>query len=300
METRIGISGWRYPPWRGVFYPPGLPQKDELAYASRRLNSIEINGTFYSMQRPSSFRHWHDATPETFLFAVKGPRYITHIRRLRDAEAPLGNFYASGVLHLGRKLGPFLWQLPPSFRFEEDRMDAFFALLPRTVGEAARLARKADRAKPDLPRGARGSDAPLRHAVEVRHASFENPAFIALLRRHGLALVFADTAGKWPYLEDITADFLYLRLHGEEEIYRSGYDDASLRWWARRIALWSAGKEPQDAFTVSEEPAPARPRDVHVYFDNDVKVRAPFDARRLAGFLGTVPGSRAAAAARSD
>lgn len=300
METRIGISGWRYAPWRGVFYPPGLPQKDELAYASRQLNSIEINGTFYSMQRPSSFRRWHDATPEGFRFAVKGPRYITHIRRLREVEAPLGNFYASGVLHLGKKLGPFLWQFPPSFRFERERMAPFFARLPRTVGEAARLARKADRAKPDLPLGTGGSEAPLRHAVEVRHASFENPDFVALLRKHGLALVFADTAGKWPYMEDLTADFLYLRLHGEEEIYRSGYDDVSLRWWARRIVLWRAGKEPKDAFTVSEKTLPPRPRDVHVYFDNDIKVRAPFDARRLAGFLGAVPQNHAAAAARSD
>lgn len=281
METRIGISGWRYEPWRSVFYPPKLPQAKELWFASRKVTSIEINGSFYSLQSPESYKKWAESTPEDFVFSVKGPRYVTHIRRLKNVESPLANFFGSGVLHLGEKLGPFLWQFPPLFLFREELFEDFFKLLPRTVGEAVELTSKADRVEPDYPQSAPSSDAPLRHAIEVRHESFLNPDFISLLRRHNIALVFADTAGRWPYMEDLTSDFLYIRLHGEEEIYASGYDDASLEFWAERIRLWRSGRQPKDALTMSDE-APARtPRDVFVYFDNDVKVHAPFNAISL-------------------
>ncbi len=198
-QIRIGISGWRYDGWRGVFYPSNLPQYKELYFASRRVNSIEINGSFYSLQTPESYRSWYRQTPEKFVFAVKGGRYITHIRRLKEVRGALGNFFASGVLHLREKLGPFLWQFPPNFRFDEDRIEEFFRLLPRTFGEAAHLSRAADRIEPDFPEEASGSKQGIRHAMEVRHPSFENPDFVDLLRHQNIALVFADTAGRWPY-----------------------------------------------------------------------------------------------------
>jgi uncharacterized protein YecE (DUF72 family) len=290
-RIRIGISGWRYPPWRGVFYPPGLPQRSELSFASRALSSIEINGSFYSLQRPESYAAWRDASPPGFVFIVKGNRYITHILRLRDVEEPLANVFASGVLRLEEKLGPFLWQFPPSFRFDPVLMDRFLSLLPRSAEQALALARR---------RGPRmkgrawlkiDQDRPLRHAVEVRNDSFRDPAFIRLLRRRRAALVVADTAGKWPYLEDVTADFLYLRLHGDEEIYKSGYTPAALDRWAARIRRWSEGGQPSDAALVVPGPTPPRAsRNVYCYFDNDVKVRAPFDARALIDRLGLARG----------
>jgi uncharacterized protein YecE (DUF72 family) len=283
MEMRIGISGWRYPPWRKVFYPKKLPQRLELHYASRELNSIEINGSFYSLQSPESYRKWHDETPEDFIFSVKGNRYITHIRRLQDTRPLLANFFGSGVLHLRRKLGPFLWQLPPSLRYDPERIEAFFRQLPRSFAQASRLSQSADRVDPDLP-----DPLPrrrLRHALEVRHHSFEDPGFVELARKHDVAIVFADTAGKWPYIEDLTSDFVYARLHGEMELYKSGYDEASLRWWARRIKLWQAGRQPKDAMTASSAKPVRLKRDIYVYFDNDMKVRAPFDAARLVKML---------------
>ncbi|HSN18640.1 MAG TPA: DUF72 domain-containing protein [Gammaproteobacteria bacterium] len=279
METRIGISGWRYAPWRGVFYPKKLAQRLELHYASRQVNSIEINGSFYSLQRPESFQKWHDDVPDDFVFSVKGNRYITHIRRLQETGPLLANFFASGVLHLRRKLGPILWQLPPSFPYDHDRIEDFFQRLPRTFFQAAKLAKTADFIKADLP-----DPLPrrrLRHALEVRHHSFETPEFVEQARRHDVANVFADTAGKWPYFEDVTSDFVYARLHGEIELYKSGYDDGSLRWWAKRILAWQAGSQAHDAVTVSADKPKRMKRDAYVYFDNDVKVRAPFDAARL-------------------
>lgn len=285
METRIGISGWRYPPWRGDFYPKDLVQKDELFYASRQVSSIEINGSFYATQSPSSYKAWFKATPDDFCFSVKGPRYITHIRRLKDVRLPLANFFASGVLHLKNKLGPFLWQFSPSFRFDEERIEEFFKMLPRNFKEAVQLAKTADRVEPDFPDDVSTSSQPIRHAMEVRHHSFENPDFIKLLRKYNIALVLADTAGRWPYMEDVTSDFMYLRLHGDEELYASGYDDATLNWWADRIKLWRAGKEPPDALDISDENFKKNPKDVFIYFDNDVKVRAPYDARSLMKLL---------------
>jgi uncharacterized protein YecE (DUF72 family) len=285
-RIRIGISGWRYAGWRGVFYPKGLTQRRELAFAAECFDSIEINGSFYSLQRPDSWRRWSADVPKGFVFAVKGPRYITHMRRLRDIESPLANFFASGVLRLGGKLGPILWQFPPQLRFDPPRWRRFLGLLPRTLAEAAACAQghdarvRASEIPRDLPRRR------LRHAVEIRHDSFCCEEFIALLRRHGVALVVADSARKFPLLEDVTAGFVYVRLHGAEELYASGYDDAALRHWARRIRAWSAGREPRGTRRASRKAAPARSRrDVYCSFDTDAKVKAPFDAQRLRGML---------------
>ncbi len=283
-KARIGISGWRYAPWRGVFYPPDLPQKQELAHASRQLASIEINGSFYSLQRPSSYMRWREDTPRGFVFAVKAPRYITHVRRLRNVEEGLANFFASGVLCLREKLGPILWQLPPNLRYREEVLEDFLRQLPSDTEQAAALARRhgdlrKDRMAWDIDRRRR-----LRHAMEVRHESFRDPAFVAQLRRHGVALVVADTAGRWPLLEDVTAGFMYLRLHGDEELYASGYSPSALRAWARRLHAWMEGSQPRDARLAAPDTKPParKSRDVYVYFDNDQKVHAPFDAMALA------------------
>lgn len=297
-QVRIGISGWTYAPWRGVFYPQGLPRRRELEYASRRFRSIEINGTFYRLQRPADFRRWFEETPEDFVFAVKGARYITHMRRMKDAETALANFLASGLLRLEGKLGPILWQLPPRFRFDEARLEEFLALLPRDSVAAARLAARHDARLDGRAWTETDRRRPLRHALEVRHESFRTPRFIDLLRRHGVALVFADAVA-WPYMEDVTSDLVYLRLHGSEELYASGYSDAALDRWADRVRRWVAGGEPDDAVRTagSAPPAPGG-REVHVYFDNDAKVRAPFDAMGLARRINAGRQNRPAAAAR--
>lgn len=279
----IGISGWRYRPWRGVFYPEGLAQSRELEFASRQLPSIELNGSFYSLQRPSSYAAWYAATPPGFVFSHKGNRYLTHILRLGDGIEPaLANVMASGVFALKEKLGPFLWQLPPNFRFDAGRLERFFQLLPRDLHNAQALAR---RHEPRMNgRVALDIDAnhKLRHALEIRHESFNDPAFVALLRKYKVALVVADTAGKWPDYEDVTADFMYIRLHGAEELYASGYDDAALEHWAARIRAWAGGGQPAGARLISDQPPPRRAsRDIYCYFDNDIKVRAPFDAQNL-------------------
>jgi uncharacterized protein YecE (DUF72 family) len=290
-DVRIGISGWTYPPWRGVFYPPDLPHRSELEFAASRMNSVEINGSFYSLQRPSSYRSWFEQTPDDFVFAVKGGRFITHMKKLAGVDTPLANFFGSGVLALENKLGPLLWQLPPMLGFDPDRLAAFFERLPRTTGEAARLAERHDGR---LRHGAvttTAVDRPLRHALEIRHGSYVTPGFVELLRAHDVALVVADTAGKWPFLEDLTSNFVYARLHGSQELYVSGYDDQALDWWAARVRAWVSGGSSSDARTVGP-PVDPRPdgRDVFVYFDNDVKVRAPFDAMGLAARVGATPG----------
>ena len=267
--VRSGISGWLYPPWRGVFYPPGLPHRRELEYASRRLSTVEINGSFYSLQRPDSYRNWREQTPDGFIFAVKGGRFITHMKKLRDVEVPLANFFASGVLALREKLGPVLWQLPPSLGFDADRLADFFARLPRSTGEAAWLARRHDERLTNRSLTDIDADRPLRHALEVRHKSFETPAFLDLLREHHIAVVIADTAGKWPLIKQVTTDFAYLRLHGDKELYVSGYTDEAIDAWAAMIRTFAGDG-----------------RDVYVYFDNDAKVHAPFNAICLAEKLG--------------
>jgi uncharacterized protein YecE (DUF72 family) len=286
-RIRIGISGWRYEPWRGVFYPVKLAQRRELEFASRMMETIEINGSFYSLQRPEFYAAWRDETPDGFVFAVKGPRYITHMRKLKDVEAPLANFFASGVFALGAKLGPILWQFPPMLPFLEDRFDAFFSMLPRNTEAALALARRHDHRVEGRALLSIDRRRPLRHAVEIRHPSFVDERFVRLLRRHRVALVVADTAGRWPLCEDLTSDLVYLRLHGDEELYASGYGDAALEHWARRIRAWAEGSQAADARLITAKAAPRRAaRDVYVYFDNDVKVHAPYDAAVLMRKLG--------------
>ena len=261
---RVGISGWRYEPWRGVFYPEGLPQRRELEYAALHFPTVEINGSFYSLQRPESYRQWHQATPASFVYAIKGSRYITHLLRLKNIEKPLANFFASGLLDLKEKLGPFLWQLPPQLAYERPRLEAFFARLPCDTVEALALARRRDSRMTGRARLAIDARRALRHAVEVRHPSFMSADFIALARAYGVAIVVADTAGKWPKIFHVTSDFVYVRLHGDVKIYTSGYTSRALARWARLIRNWD-----EDG------------RDVYVYFDNDVKVKAPYDALSL-------------------
>jgi uncharacterized protein YecE (DUF72 family) len=280
-RVRIGISGWRYAPWRGIFYPEDLLQRRELWFASRRFSTIEINGSFYSLQRPEYYERWHRETPRGFIFSVKGHRYITHLRRLHEIEKPLANFFASGLFALGEKLGPLLWQFPPSFHYDPALMEAFFAQLPRDLKEAQRLARGREPWMKGRTCLAIERNRPMRHAVEIRHDSFLQESFPALLRKYGIALVTADTAGKWPQREDVTTDFIYLRLHGDKEIYASGYTRPALRRWARRIAAWRSGGEPRDAQRISPLHPKRRRRDVYCYFDNDIKVKAPYDAETL-------------------
>ncbi|EID54882.1 DUF72 domain-containing protein [Saccharomonospora xinjiangensis] len=268
-EIRVGTSGWIYPAWRGEFYPKGLPKRRELEYLSRRVNTVEINGSFYSLQRPQRYLRWKSATPDDFRFAVKGGRFITHMRQLRGVEAALANFFASGVLALDDKLGPVLWQLPPRLPFDAARLASFFALLPRSTGEAAALATRHDEKVTFEPYTEVRTNRRLRHALEVRHPSFTDPRFPELVRAHDIALVVADTAGTWPYLEETTSDLVYIRLHGDVELYSSGYSDAALREWAGKIRRWRA-----------------QGHDVYVYFDNDVNVKAPGDAMALADELG--------------
>jgi uncharacterized protein YecE (DUF72 family) len=283
-DIRIGISGWRYKPWRGVFYPKDLTQKRELAFAAENFRSVEINGTFYSLQIPTSFERWAAETPPDFVFAVKGPRYITHMLKLKNVDAALANFFASGLLRLGKKLGPILWQLPPNFRFDLARLESFFKLLPRDTEEAATIARRHEKwltkKRTDTEPQARTT---LRHALEIRHPSFLTKEFVDLLRAHNIALVCADTV-EWPRRMDITSDFIYVRLHGSEVLYASGYGDDDLDVWANRVVAWAAGNQPSDnesEWITDRAPRKRARRDVYVYFDNDAKVRAPFDAKNL-------------------
>ena len=282
MKTRalIGISGWRYTPWRGEFYPEGLPEREELAYAAALFPTIELNGSFYSLQRPEYYERWYAEVPEEFVFAIKGSRYITHMLRLERAETALANFFASGLLALKHKLGPFLWQLPPTLKFDRARIERFLAMLPRSTRVAAKLARGHDARVAGRSYLHAGEDRELRHALEVRHPTFATPELIELLREQGVGLVVADTAGRWPFLEDVTADFVYVRLHGDVKLYESGYTDAALEQWAERIRAWRDGRKPP-ASTLTAPAARARRRDVYVYFDNDIKVHAPYDALNL-------------------
>lgn len=288
-HVHIGISGWRYKGWRGKFYPPRLLQRCELQYAAKRFGSIEINGTHYSLQRPKSFTQWRDETPKGFVFAVKGSRFITHMKKLRGVDEALANFFAQGVLALGEKLGPVLWQLPPSMKFNVGQLSDFFSKLPRTTEEAAALAH-------DHSPKLKGRSflqvlkkQPVRHCLEIRHESFACEEFIALVRKYDVGLVVADTV-EWPLLFDVTSDFVYCRLHGSEQLYASGYGDTALDTWADRVAQWATGHEAKDESSHSKlhghhastkSAQKRKKRDVYVYFDNDAKVHAPFDAQGL-------------------
>ena len=287
-EIRVGISGWTYPPWRGTFYPERLTQRLELAYASRRFNAIEINGTFYSLQRPSSFQSWYEDTPPGFVFALKGGRYLTHLRKLKEPRQPLANFLASGLLCLREKLGPILWQFPPQMSFNEDRFKEFFELLPHDTIELSRLAKRHDASLKKRVYLETDGKRPVRHVVEFRHESFMTDRFLTLLRKHDIGLVIADVASKYPTAEDVTADWVYVRLHGSRQLYTSGYTPREINAWAAKVRAWHKGGEPSGARRIGGKTQLRRSgRDVYLFFDNtDVKLRAPVDARRMAKELG--------------
>lgn len=260
----VGTSGYDYRGWSPSFYPKELPRRRWLAFAAAEFDAVELNGTFYSLKSPAVFQRWVDETPDGFVFAVKGSRFITHNLKLRRAETALANFYASGVLALGEKTGPFLWQLPPGYAYERERLERFIDLLPRDSTAAERLARGHDER---LRRGASTEAAahvPYRHAFEVRHPSYFTEDFYGLLRERDCAFVVADTAGRFGYAEEVTSGLVYVRLHGSRELYASGYTDAELEAWADRLAGWAR-----------------QGHDVHAYFDNDARAHAPRDARRL-------------------
>ena len=254
---RVGIGGWTYAPWRGVFYPKGLPQARELEHASQKLTSIEINGTFYGTQKPTSFRRWAEETPDDFVFSLKGPRYATHRRALAEAGESIERFFASGVLELKDKLGPVLWQLPPTKAFNADDFAAFLALLP-----PARDGR------------------PIRHAVEVRHASFVTPDFVGLLRKHSVAPVLVDS-DKHPMIADATTDFIYARLQRTSEKVKTGYPPAALDAWAKRAQAWAKGGAPDDLSTIAGPARSKGKREVFIYMISGAKVRAPAAAMAL-------------------
>jgi uncharacterized protein YecE (DUF72 family) len=254
---RVGIGGWVYEPWRGVFYPKGLPQARELAYASRQLTTIEINGTFYGTQKPESFRRWAAETPDDFVFSLKGPRYATHRRVLAEAGESIERFFASGVLELKEKLGPVLWQFPPTKAFDPDDFAAFLALLPPAL-----------------------DGRPIRHAVEVRHTSFAAPAFIDVLRTRAVAAALVES-DKHPLLADVTSDFIYARLQQTSEKVKTGYPPAALDAWAKRAQSWTNGKAPGDLPAIAGRPKSPRKLDVFIYMISGAKVRAPAAAMAL-------------------
>ena len=264
----VGVSGWRYPSWRGDFYPRGLPQRSELSYIGERMNSAELNGSFYSLQRPSSYERWRDETPDGFVFAVKGSRYITHMLALKNTEMALANFLASGVLALGAKLGPMLWQLPERLQFDPAVLDAFLGSLPRTTAAAAALARHHDERLDGRALTEVSVDLPIRHALEVRHPGFASTEAYRVAASHDVAIVTADTAGRWPLIRQATTAFRYVRLHGSRDLYTSGYTREELNGWAVDILSWLR-----------------EGRDVYVYFDNDARGYAPHDAVELGTLL---------------
>jgi uncharacterized protein YecE (DUF72 family) len=255
---RVGIGGWTYEPWRGVFYPPKLKHADELGYASRKLTSIEINGTFYRAQKPESFRQWAQATPDGFVFSLKASRYSTHRRVLAEAAPSVERFLNSGIVELGDKLGPILWQMPPTTTFREDDFAAFLKLLPATH-EGRRL----------------------RHAVEVRHKSFCTGEFVALLRAHNVAVVYVES-GKHTPIADVTADFIYARLQGTVAEEPTGYPPAELERWVKRVRAWEKGESPKDLPPLLAPAVPgSSPRDCFIYFISGAKERAPAAAMAM-------------------
>ena len=270
-RARIGISGWRYSSWRGDFYPRGLRQRDELSYAAARFGSIELNGSFYGLQRPERYVGWREATPDDFVFAVKGGRFITHMRRLREPRQALANFFASGVLALEHKLGPILWQLPADLSFDPDVLDAFCRELPMTTSAAARLARHHDEKLDGRAFTRATTDRPMVHAMEVRNETYRSADCYDILRSHGVVLVVSDGADRWPMMRELTADTVYVRLHGHTRLYESNYSAQALGSWARRIRGWTSGTAAPDG----------QPRNVYVYFDNDAHGYAPHNAQSL-------------------
>ncbi|MBI1774861.1 MAG: DUF72 domain-containing protein [Proteobacteria bacterium] len=259
---RVGIGGWNFEPWRGVFYPPGLAQKKELDYASRQLTSIEINATYYGSQKQESFERWRQETPEGFVFAVKGTRFATNRRVLGEAGQSIERFFKSGVLELKEKLGPINWQFHPAKKFEAADFESFLKLLPKSVEGRS-----------------------IRHVVEVRHESFRAPEFVALLREYGVAAVLTDK-DDFPEIADVTAAFVYARLQRASEAVETGYPRADLGRWAARARTWSAGGLPDDLKLLGPPPAqPPKPRDVFIYMINGFKPKAPAAAMALIQLL---------------
>ncbi len=257
---RIGIGGWTYEPWRGgVFYPEGLPHARELEYASRQLTAIEINGTYYSTQKPATFAKWRDETPEDFVFSLKASRYTTNRRELAGAKESIHRFLHSGLAELGPKLGPIVWQFAPTKQFDADDFGAFLELLPDKL-----------------------DGLPLRHALDVRHASFACEEYIELARRHHAATVYTDS-DDYPAIADRTADFVYARLMRASPAFKAGYAPKALDAWAERLRAWARGADPADLPRVQERPAAAASRqpDVFAYFINGAKERAPAAARAM-------------------
>lgn len=254
---RVGIGGWTFEPWRDNFYPAGLAQKRELEYAASKLTSIEVNGTYYGSQKPESFRKWAEETPDDFVFALKGPRFATNRRVLAEAGESISRFFASGVTELGAKLGPINWQFMATKKFDADDFAGFLELLPKAV----------DGVK-------------IRHAVEVRHESFQTPEFIALARQHGVAVVVADS-DKHPQLADPTADFIYARLQNASEDEKNGYPDSALSDWRERAETWASGATPSDLPLLADAAPAAGKRDVFIYMINGFKPKAPFAAMTL-------------------
>ena len=284
-RIRVGLSGWSYDEWRGDFYPKGLARSRQLGFVADRFDTVEVNGTFYSLASPKAMRSWAASTPTDFVFAVKGSRFITHNKKLGDVEEPLANFMASGLLELGDRLGPLLWQIGPRFTFDPERLERFLSLLPRDLEGVASLARKATLER-EHSTELHTANRPLQHVLEPRHDSFFVDEAVELARAQGVALAFSHQSS-WPYTEEITADFVYLRLHGPRRVYSSGYHESELEEWAERISLWAQGSEPPDAVRITDFPLPGSGRrDVYAYFDNDVKSAAPFDALTLKARLG--------------
>ena len=254
----LGIGGWTFEPWRGVFYPDKLSQKKELEYASRKLTAIEINGTYYSTFKPDSWKKWRDETPDGFTFTVKGSRFTTNRKELSGAGESLERFFAQGVTELGDKLGPFFWQFANTKRFDPADFEGFLSLLPKSL-----------------------DGRPARHAVEVRHDSFCTPAFPALLRKHGVACVYAKHA-KYPEIADLTADFVYARLQTGSDAVETAYPQAELDAWAGRFKTWAGGGAPADLPLVDPgHTAATTPRDVFAFIIHEGKIRAPAAAMAL-------------------
>jgi len=257
-QIRIGIGGWTFEPWRGVFYPGDLKQKDELRYASSHLTSIEINGTYYGSQKPETFKKWADEAPDDFVFTMKGNRFCTQRKLLAEAGESVERFYSQGVGEMGAKLGPVLWQLPHTKKFDPADFEAFLALLPRTFQGLT-----------------------LRHCVEARHDSFRDPAFAALLRKHGVAVVFAEH-NTYPAFADVTADFVYARLQTGSDDVETAYEPDVLEAWAKRLITWAEGGRPDDLDCADPaHKAEVKPRDVFAYIIHEGKVRAPAGAMAL-------------------
>jgi uncharacterized protein YecE (DUF72 family) len=298
-DIRVGISGWVYPPWRGTFFPPGLSQKRELHYASRVFRTIEINGTFYGLQKPESFARWAEETPEDFMFTVKAPRVVTHIRRLKEAEEPIVHFLASGVLRLGPKLGPILWQLPPGLRFNPTVLEPFLQLLPHDTEAAAALAKRHNASFAGRAWTSTDTHRPVRHALEIRHESFRDPRLIELLRRYDVALVCADTS-EWPSLMDLTSDFVYCRLHNADERYPTGYTEEQIDRWAERMIAWAGGASVQDGDFAAPSTHDGKKRDVFAYFEHTMKLQAPGNSQTLMRRLAEKTAGKASPSAAKE